>query len=164
MTTLDVSAELDTAVGLLVPDEAQLAAVAFLARYGGRTLDAYRHDLRNLFQWAADHGTARTIDLAIGERRDGPILQRHDGQHLDRRTAHRWVRSIGKRAELGLVHPHMPRVSGVHHGCPRRRCTAPRSPSGRQARRPQNHHCPIARRQDFDRHAAYVEVAFVAGG
>ena len=28
----------------------------FLARYGGRTLDAYRHDLRNLFQWAADHG------------------------------------------------------------------------------------------------------------
>lgn len=28
-------------------------------------------------------------------------------QRLDRRTAHRWVRSIGKRAELGLVHPHM---------------------------------------------------------
>ena len=37
-------------------DEAQLAAVGFLARYSGRTLDAYRHDLRNLFQWAADHG------------------------------------------------------------------------------------------------------------
>ena len=32
-------------------DEAQLAAVAFLARYSGRTLDAYRHHLRNLFQW-----------------------------------------------------------------------------------------------------------------
>jgi len=28
-----------------------------LARHSGRTLDAYRHDLRNLFQWwAADHG------------------------------------------------------------------------------------------------------------
>jgi hypothetical protein len=26
-------------------DEAQLAAAAFLARYSGRTLDAYRHDL-----------------------------------------------------------------------------------------------------------------------
>ena len=25
-------------------DEAQLAAAAFLARYSGRTLDAYRHD------------------------------------------------------------------------------------------------------------------------
>jgi integrase/recombinase XerD len=37
-------------------DPAELAAVAFLARYSGRTLDAYRHDLRNLFQWAAGHG------------------------------------------------------------------------------------------------------------
>ena len=27
-------------------DEAQLAAAAFLARYSGRTLEAYRHDLR----------------------------------------------------------------------------------------------------------------------
>jgi hypothetical protein len=27
-------------------DEAQLAAVSFLGRYSGRTLDAYRHDLR----------------------------------------------------------------------------------------------------------------------
>ncbi|HZE17691.1 MAG TPA: site-specific integrase [Mycobacterium sp.] len=27
-----------------------------MARYSGRTLDAYRHDLRSLFQWAADHG------------------------------------------------------------------------------------------------------------
>jgi hypothetical protein len=29
-------------------DAAQLAAAAFLARYSGRTLDACRHDLRNL--------------------------------------------------------------------------------------------------------------------
>lgn len=42
-------------------DSAELAAIAFLARYSGRTLDAYRHDLRNLFQWAADH------DLAVLE-------------------------------------------------------------------------------------------------
>jgi len=39
---------------------------------------------------------ARTIDLAVGERHDGPILRRRDGQRLDRRAAHRWVRSIGK--------------------------------------------------------------------
>ena len=215
-------------------DEAHLAAVAFLARYSGRTLDAYRHDLRAFFQWANDNGltvlhatrphvelyraameerrlaastidrrmstvcgfyrfahidgrigsnpaqyvrrpkvhpsegrgmdraelgtflftaerfdrdhtalavllglnglrvseacatniedlglqrghrtlrilgkgnklatiplvprTARTIDLAVGERHEGPILRRRDGQRLDRRTAHRWVRSIG---------------------------------------------------------------------
>ena len=35
-------------------NEAELAAVAFLARYSGRTLDAYRHDLRGYFSWAAD--------------------------------------------------------------------------------------------------------------
>src|SRR3954447_16726171 len=38
------------------PDEAHLAAAAFLARYRGRTLDAYRYDLRVYFQWAADAG------------------------------------------------------------------------------------------------------------
>src|SRR5438046_3439454 len=214
-------------------DEARLAAVGFLARYSGRTLDAYRHDLRGFFQWAADIGlvvldatrpqielfrcameegglapstidrrlstvcgfyrfahidgriasnpaqyvrrppvhasdargldrselgvflftaeqydhahsalavllglnglrvseacatniedlaierghrtlriigkgnkpaviplvprTARTIDLAIGELHEGPILRRRDGHRLDRRTAHRWVRAI----------------------------------------------------------------------
>lgn len=46
---------------------------------------------------------ARTIDLAVGERHQGLILRRRDGQRLDRRTAHRWVRSIGKRAGLGVV-------------------------------------------------------------
>ena len=302
MTTLDFFAELDTAVGPLVPDEAQLAALAFLARYGGRTLDAYRHDLRNLFQWAADHGlpvleatrthlemyrssteerglaastidrrlstacgfyrfahidgritsnpaqhvrrptvhpteqrgldrgelgrflftaerfehahaalavllglnglrvseacatnledmaferghrvlrivgtgnkpaliplvprTARTIDLAIGERRNGPVLQRQDGQRLDRRTAHRWVRSIGKRAELGLVHPHMLRaafiMAALDAGVPLREVqVAPRHAD------PRTTTVYDRRRQDFDRHVAYVVVGFVAGG
>ena len=39
-------------------DEAELAAAAFLARYNGRTLDAYRHDLRTFFEWAVDVGLA----------------------------------------------------------------------------------------------------------
>ena len=33
--------------------------------------------------------TARTIDLAVGERHEGPILRRRDGRRLDRRTANR---------------------------------------------------------------------------
>jgi hypothetical protein len=37
-------------------DEAQLAAVSFLARYSGRTLEADRQDLRGFFQWATNHG------------------------------------------------------------------------------------------------------------
>ena len=143
----------------IAPDEAELAAVAFLARYGGRTLDAYRHDLRNLFQWAVDHGlhvleatrahlemyrssmeesglaastidrrlstacgfyrfaliplaprTARTIDLAIGERRDGPILQRRGcraGAPARRRTA-LTSRSVTAEAGVakGVLHRH----------------------------------------------------------
>ena len=37
-------------------DEARVAAAAFLARYSGRTLDAYRHDLCGFFRWSADVG------------------------------------------------------------------------------------------------------------
>jgi integrase/recombinase XerD len=57
--------------------------------------------------------TARTIDPAVGERRDGRILVRQDGRRLDRRTARRWVRSRGKRAGRGLVHPHMLRAGFI---------------------------------------------------
>ena len=283
-------------------DEAQLAAAAFLARYSGRTLDAYRHDLRAFFQWASDnqllvlnatrphielyrvameerglaastidrrlstvcgfyrfahidgriasnpaqyvrrpkvppsegHGmdraelgtflftaerfdrdhaalavllglnglrvseacgtniedlavqrghrtlrilgkgnkpatiplvprTARTIDLVVGERHEGPILRRKDGQRLDRRTAHRWVRSIGKRAGLGVVHPHMLRagfiMAALDAGVPLRDVQI----AARHAD-PRTTTIYERRRENFDRHAAYVVVAFVAGG
>jgi hypothetical protein len=53
-TTLVPSLELVTPG----PEEADLAAVAFLARYSGRTVDAYRHDLRSFFHWTANHGVA----------------------------------------------------------------------------------------------------------
>jgi integrase/recombinase XerD len=260
------------------PDEADLAAVGFLARYNGRTLDAYRQDLRGFFQWTGDHGvaslaatrahielyrmsmeqrglapstidrrlstvcgyyrfahidgripanpaqyvraprsprpratgwtapssarscslpnattrctppwpccsastgcgcpkravrtsktspssaatgplaivgkgnkpaviplvprTARTIDLAIGECHEGPILRRRDGQRLDRRTAHRWVRSIGRQPGLGVVHPHMLRagfiMAALDAGGP-----VARRPDRRPSRRPPHHH------------------------
>jgi integrase len=107
--------------------------------------------------------TARTIDLAIGERTDGPILRRHDGQRLDRRTAHRWVRSIGKRAGLGAVHPHMLRagfiMAALDAGVPLREVQL----AARHAD-PRTTTVYDRRRQNFDRHAAYVVVAFVAGG
>ena len=283
-------------------DDAQLAAVAFLARYSGRTLDAYRHDLRGFFQWAADNTlsvldatrphvelyrswmedrglaastidrrlstvcgfyrfahidgritsnpaqyvrrpqvhpsnargldrselgvflftaeqydrahaalavllglnglrvseacatniedlgierghrtlrilgrgnkpatiplvprTARTIDLAIGERSEGAILRRQDGERLDRRTAHRWIRSIGKRAGLGAVHPHMLRaafiMAALDAGVPLRDVQL----AARHAD-PRTTTIYDRRRQNFDRHAAYVVVAYVAGG
>ena len=47
MTALETTTTtITTFADRLCFDEAQLAAVAFLARYSGRTLDAYRHDLR----------------------------------------------------------------------------------------------------------------------
>ena len=39
-------------------DQAQMAAVAYLARYSGRTLETYRYDVRVFFQWCADVGLA----------------------------------------------------------------------------------------------------------
>jgi integrase len=107
--------------------------------------------------------TARTIDLVVGERHEGPILRRRDGQRLDRRTAHRWVASIGKRAGLGHVHPHMLRaafiMAALDAGVPLRDVqTAARHSD------PRTTTIYDRRRQNFDRHAAYVVVAFVAGG
>jgi integrase/recombinase XerD len=110
--------------------------------------------------------TARTIDLAVGERHVGPILRRRDGRCLDRRTAHRasrWVRSIGKRAGIGNVHPHMLRaafiMAALDAGVPLRNVQI----AARHAD-PRTTTIYDRRRQNFDRHAAYVVVAFVAGG
>ncbi len=59
MTTIESTSQMiGQAEAPFALDEDQLAAVAFLARYQGRTLEAYRHDLRALFQWAAVHGLA----------------------------------------------------------------------------------------------------------
>ena len=107
--------------------------------------------------------TARTIDLAIGERTAGPILLRHDGRRLDRRTAHRWVRSTAKRAGIGHVHPHMLRAAfmmyALEAGVPLREVQIAARRGDPRTTTVYGH-----RRQSFDRHAAYAVVAFVAGG
>jgi integrase/recombinase XerD len=261
-------------------DEAQVAAAAFLARYNGRTLDAYRYDLRTSFQWATDVGLTvlkakrphielyrtameqkglapSTIDrrlssvcgfyrfahidgrvsanpaqyvrrpkvhpsegrgldrreldpfLFTAERFDkshaalavllglnglrvseacgtnvedlaftqghrtlrimgkgskpAVILRRKDGSRLDRRTAHRWVRSIGKQAGLSAVYPHMLRsafiMAALDAGVPLRDVQI----AARHAD-PRTTTVYDRRRENFDRHAAYVVVAFVTGG
>jgi hypothetical protein len=42
-------------------DQAEMAAAAYLARDGGRTLETYRDDLRTFFQWCSD------VDLGVLE-------------------------------------------------------------------------------------------------
>jgi integrase/recombinase XerD len=44
--------------------------------------------------------TARAIDLAIGERSEGPIFTTAAGQRLDRHAAGRTVRRVARRAGL----------------------------------------------------------------
>jgi site-specific recombinase XerD len=59
MTTIESTSQvIGQAEAPFTLTEDQLAAVTFLARYRGRTLEAYRHDRRALFQWAADHHLA----------------------------------------------------------------------------------------------------------
>jgi len=106
--------------------------------------------------------TARTIDLAVGERATGPILRRHDGQRLDRRTAHRWVRSIAKRAGLGHVHPHMLRAGFIM-------CALDAGVPLREVQIAACHADPRTAtvydkpRVSLDRHATYVVAALLAG-
>ncbi len=51
--------------------------------------------------------TARAVDLAIGERPDGPIFLRPDGQRMDRHCASRIVRRVARRAGLNKqIGPH----------------------------------------------------------
>ncbi len=51
--------------------------------------------------------TARAIDLAIGERLDGPIFLRSDGQRMDRHCASRIVRRVARRAGVDKpIGPH----------------------------------------------------------
>jgi site-specific recombinase XerD len=51
--------------------------------------------------------TARAIDLAIGERLDGPIFTGPDGGRLDRHAAGRIVRRVARRAGISKpVGPH----------------------------------------------------------
>ena len=87
------------------------------------------------------------------ERREGPILLRDDGQRLDRRTAHRWVNSIGKRAGPGHVHPHMIRgafiMAALDAGVPLRDVQL----AARHAD-PRTTTIYDRRRENFDRHAA----------
>jgi integrase/recombinase XerD len=112
-------------------DPAELAAISFLARYSGRTLDAYRHDLRNLFQWAADHALAvldatrahlelyrasmeerglaastidRRLSTACGFYRFAHIdgrISSNPAQYVRRPTVHPSERRGLERAELG---------------------------------------------------------------
>jgi integrase/recombinase XerD len=90
------------------------------------------------------------------------MLRRSDGERLDRRTAHRWVRSIGRRAGLGSIHPHMLRaafiMAALDAGVPLRDVQIAARHADPRTTTIYDH-----RRENFARHAAYVVVAFAGG-
>ena len=83
--------------------------------------------------------TVRAIDLAVGERCDGPIFLIAEGRRLDRHGAGRIVRRVARGAGIAKnVGPHTLRAL-VHHGRSGRRGPAARCAGSRLARRPQDH-------------------------
>jgi integrase len=61
--------------------------------------------------------TARAAGLAIGERCEGPVFLRADGQRLDRHGAGPIVRRVARRA--GIAKPAGPMRWGTHSSPPR---------------------------------------------
>jgi hypothetical protein len=72
MTTIEITSDVVRSPDEDVLAEAHLAAAAFMARYQGRTLDAYRHDLRVFFQWALEVDLDAGCDSPVTPRRAAP--------------------------------------------------------------------------------------------
>ena len=107
--------------------------------------------------------TTRAIDLAIGERTEGPVFLAPDGRRLDRHGAGRIVRRIARQAEITKpIGPHTLQHAFI---------TAALD-AGVQLRDVQeaaSHADPGTTmrydraRTSLDRHATYIVAAYVAG-
>jgi integrase/recombinase XerD len=107
--------------------------------------------------------TARAIDLAVGERCDGPIFVGVDGRRIDRHTAGRIVRRIARRAGIAKrVGPHTLRhafiTAALDAGVPLRDVQEAASHSD-----PRTTMRYDRARVSLDRHATYIVATFLAG-
>jgi integrase/recombinase XerD len=107
--------------------------------------------------------TARAIDLAIGERLDGPIFLRVDGQRMDRHSAGRVVRRVARRAGLvKKISPHTLRHAFIT-------AALDAGVSLRDVQEAASHADPRTTmrydrgRVSLDRHATYIVAAYLAG-
>jgi site-specific recombinase XerD len=107
--------------------------------------------------------TARAIDLAVGERCEGPIFTAADGQRLDRHAAGRIVRRVARRAGIAKrVGPHTLRhafiTAALDAGVPLRDVQEAASHSD-----PRTTMRYDRARVSLDRHATYIVATFLAG-
>jgi integrase/recombinase XerD len=106
--------------------------------------------------------TARAIDLAIGERTEGPLFVTADGRRLDRHGAARVVRRVTSQAGISKhVSPHTLRhafiTAALDAGVPLRDVQEAASHAD-----PRTTMRYDRARTSLDRHATYI-VAFIAG-
>jgi integrase/recombinase XerD len=108
--------------------------------------------------------TARAIDLAIGERCEGPIFTTLAGQRLDRHGAGRIVRRVARRAGLAKkIGPQTLRHAFITVAQFGRRSAAARRAGSCVARRPRTTMRYDRARVSLDRHATYIVAAYIAG-
>ena len=107
--------------------------------------------------------TARAIDLAIGERSEGPVFVGPDGERPDRHGAARSVHRVTRRA--GITKPVGPRTlrhafitAALDAGVPLRDVQEAASHAD-----PRTTMRYDRARVSLDRHATYVVAAFIAG-
>ena len=107
--------------------------------------------------------TARAIDLAVGERVDGPVFLTPDRQRLDRHGAAQVFRRVARRA--GITKPVGPHA--LRHAC-----ITTSFDTGvrlRDVQEAASHADPRTTmrydraRGSLDRHATYIVAAYVAG-
>jgi integrase/recombinase XerD len=107
--------------------------------------------------------TARAIDLAVGERTEGPIFLAGDGRRLDRHGAVRIVGRVTRRAGIAKpISPHAPRhafiTAALDAGVPLRDVQEAASRANPRTTMRYNR-----ARTSLDRHATYIVAAFIAG-
>jgi integrase len=107
--------------------------------------------------------TARAIDLAIGERTEGPVFVARDDRRLDRHAAGRIVRKTARRAGIGKpVTSHTLRhafiTAAMDAGVPLRDVQEAASHAD-----PRTTMRYDRGRGSLDRHATYIVAAYLAG-
>jgi site-specific recombinase XerD len=107
--------------------------------------------------------TARAIDLAVGERCEGPIFVSTDGSRLDRHGAGRIVRRVARKAGITKrVGPHTLRhafiTTALDAGVPLRDVQEAASHAD-----PRTTMRYDRARVSLDRHATYIVATFLAG-
>ena len=107
--------------------------------------------------------TARAIDLAVGERSEGPVLLTFDGQRLGRHGAARIVRRMARRAGITKpIGPHTLRhafiTAALDAGVPLRDVQEAASHAD-----PRTTMRYDRARGSLDRHATYIVAAYLAG-